>query len=75
MKSKEEIINEMCLDYRHDFNIRKLDTDPTWTSGMTERDAKMLYTVMEQIYNQVVEPRLRENNDKPKVRNSSRRTK
>jgi predicted ATPase len=75
MKSKEEIIHEMCLDYRHDYGLRKLDTDPTWTSGMTERDAKMLYTVMEQIYNQVVEPRLKEINDRPKVRNNTRRPK
>ncbi len=75
MKSKEEIINEMCLDYRHDYALRKLDTDPTWTSGMTEKDAKSLYMVMEQIYNHIVEPRLKEINDSRKVRNSSRRTK
>jgi len=75
MKSKEEIINEMCLDYRHDYGIRKLDTDPPWTSGMTEKDAKSLYNVMEQLYNQIVEPRLEEINDRTKVRNNSRRTK
>lgn len=75
MKSKEEIINEMCLDYRHDYYIRKLDTDPTWTSGMTEKDAKMLYNVMENLYNQIVEPRLKEINDRKKVRNNPRRSK
>ena len=75
MKSKEEIINAMCLDYRHDYGLRKLDTDPSWTSGMTDKDAKSLYMVMEQIYNQIIEPRLKEINDRRKVRNRSRRTK
>lgn len=65
----------MCLDYRHDYGIRKLDTDPPWTSGMTDKDAKSLYNVMEQLYNQIVEPRLEEINDRTKVRNNSRRTK
>ena len=65
----------MCLDYRHDYGIRKLDTDPPWTSGMTEKDAKSLYNVMEQLYNQIVEPRLEEINDRQKVRNNTRRPK
>ncbi len=54
----------MCLDYRHDYGLRKLDTDPPWTSGMTEKDAKQLYAVMENLYNHIIEPRLRELNDK-----------
>jgi hypothetical protein len=73
MKTKEEIITEMCYDYRHDYGLRKLDTDPTWTSGMTEKDAKSLYMVMEQIYNHVVAPRLKEIED-GKTRRKSRST-
>ena len=46
----------MCLTYRHDFGLRKESGDPTWTAGMTEQDAKMLYKVMEQIYNNNIEP-------------------
>ena len=56
MKSKEEIIHDMCMTYRHDYGLRKLDTDPPWTSGMTEHDAKMLYKTMEQIYTNDIEP-------------------
>lgn len=59
MKSKEEVIHSMCLDYRHDYDIRKLDTDPPWTSGLTEKDAKILYKVMESLYNDDIEPQLK----------------
>jgi len=56
MKSKEEIINSMCLSYRHDYGLRKLPDEPSWTAGMTEKDAVMLYKTMEQIYNNNIEP-------------------
>lgn len=56
MKSKEEIIHSMCLTYRHDYGLRKSATDPTWTAGMTEEDAKSLYKIMEQIYTNDIEP-------------------
>lgn len=56
MKSKHEIVYSMCMTYRHDYGLRKLDTDPTWTAGMTESDAKMLYKTMEQIYNNDIAP-------------------
>ncbi len=56
MKLKEQIIHDMCMTYRHDYGLRKTDNDPTWTSGMTEQDAKMLYKTMEQIYNNDIEP-------------------
>jgi len=63
MKNKEEIIHDMCMTYRHDYGLRKTDTEPPWTSGMTEQDAKMLYKVMEQIYNNNIEPMLKELKD------------
>jgi len=56
MKTKEEIINSMCLSYRHDYGLRKELGEPTWTAGMTEEDAKMLYKTMEQIYNNDIAP-------------------
>jgi len=63
MKTKEEIITSMCYTYRHDYGLRKEPNDPSWTSGMTEQDAKMLYKTMEQIYNNDIEPLLNEFND------------
>lgn len=61
--NKEQIIHDMCLSYRHDYGLRKLSGDPSWTAGMTEEDAKMLYKTMEQIYNSNIEPLLKEFND------------
>jgi len=58
MKEKEQIITDMCYSYRHDYGLRKEEGEPPWTSGMTEKDAKMLYKTMEQIYNNNIEPLL-----------------
>ncbi len=63
MKSKEEIIYDMCMSYRHDYGLRKEPNEPSWTAGMTEEDAKMLYKTMEQIYNNNIEPLLNEFNE------------
>ena len=63
MKTKEEIIHDMCFSYRHDYGLRKEVGDPNWTSGMTEQDAKMLYKTMESIYTNDIEPLIDELND------------
>jgi hypothetical protein len=55
-KTKEEIIHDMCLTYRHDYGLRKQPGDPSWTAGMTAEEAKMLYKTMEQIYTNDIEP-------------------
>ena len=46
----------MCYTYRHDYGLRKEQGEPSWTSGMTTKDAEMLYKTMEQIYNNDIEP-------------------
>ena len=61
--TKEQIIHDMCLTYRHDYGLRKSPGEPSWTAGMTEEDAKMLYKTMEQIYTNNIEPLLKEFND------------
>ena len=61
--TKEETIYNMCMTYRHDYGLRKEPGDPSWTAGMTEEDAKMLYKTMESIYNHNIEPLLKEFND------------
>jgi hypothetical protein len=61
--NKEQIIYDMCMSYRHDYGLRKEINEPSWTAGMTEEDAKMLYKTMEQIYNNNIEPLLKEFND------------
>ena len=59
MKTRSEIINSMCMTYRHDYGLRKEISDPPWTSGMTEQDAKMLYRVMEQIFDNDISPHMK----------------
>jgi hypothetical protein len=63
MIDKVKIIYDMCMTYRHDYGLRKEPDEPSWTSGMTEEDAKMLYKTMEQLYNNNIEPLLKEFND------------
>jgi hypothetical protein len=63
MKTKEEIIYDMCMTYRHDYGLRKQPNDPPWTAGMTEEDAKSLYQVMEQIYDNDIAPLLQNAQD------------
>lgn len=63
MRTKQEIIYDMCMTYRHDYGLRKNPNDPPWVAGMTEEDAKNLYKVMEQIYNNDIEPLLQQAKD------------
>lgn len=60
---REEIIYNMCMTYRHDYGLRKEEGEPSWTAGMTEQDAKMLYKTMEQIYTNDIEPMIKELQD------------
>lgn len=60
MKEKEQIIHDMCLTYRHDYELRKNKNDPSWMAGMTEEDAKILYNIMEQLYTNDIEPHFEE---------------
>ena len=62
----------MCLTYRHDYGLRKRDTDPPWTSGMTSKDAESLYKVMEQLYDTNIAPVLEHYQ---KVENAPKRNK
>lgn len=56
MKTKEQIITSMCYTCRHDYGLRKEEDDKSWSSGMTTKEAIMLYKQMEQIYNNDIEP-------------------
>ena len=59
MKSKEEIITEMCYAYRQDYDLNKDPTDPPWCAGMTPTERKGLYNTMAQIYENNIEPLLK----------------
>jgi hypothetical protein len=63
MKSKEEIITDMCYTYRHDYGLDKDPNDPPWTAGMTPDERKGLYTTMSQIYEHNIAPLVEQYND------------
>jgi len=56
MKSKEEIITDMCYTYRHDYGLDKDPSSPSWCAGMTPEERTGLYKTMTKIYENNVEP-------------------
>jgi len=65
MKSREEIITDMCYTYRHDYGLDKDPNDPSWLSGMTPDERKGLWETMAQIYDNDIAPIRDLKNGKP----------
>ena len=64
MKSKEEIITDMCYTYRHDYGLDKDPNSPSWCAGMTPEERRGLYNTMAQIYENNIEPLLNQHGEK-----------
>ena len=64
MKSKEEIITDMCYTYRHDYGLDKDPNSPSWCAGMTPDERRGLYNTMAQIYENNIEPLLNQHGEK-----------
>lgn len=58
MKTRKEIINNMCMTFRHDYGLRISEDDRMYTlmSGMTEREAQELFNTMAQIFDNDIAP-------------------
>jgi hypothetical protein len=58
MKTREQIINDMCMTFRHDYGLRISEDDRMYSlmSGMTEREAQALYNDMAQIFDNDIAP-------------------
>jgi len=54
--TKNEIITEMCMTYRHDYGLQKSPEDPPWVAGMTDNERLGLYKTMEQLYEHHIKP-------------------
>lgn len=50
MKSREEIITEMCFTFRHDYGLPKSEHAWQFEAGMTDDERQFLYSQMAQIY-------------------------
>mgnify|MGYP000573684221 CR=1 FL=1 len=60
--NREEIINNMCMTFRHDYGLIISEDDRMYTlmSGMTERERQALFSDMAQIFDHNVAPVLEE---------------
>jgi hypothetical protein len=58
MKTREEIINNMCMTFRHDYGLEISEDDRMYTlmSGMTKREREELYNTMAQIFDNDIAP-------------------
>ena len=65
MKTREEIITDMCYAYRHDYGLDKDPNDPSWLSGMTPDERKGLWETMAQIYDNDIATIMDLKNGKP----------
>ena len=56
--TREEIINSMCLTFRHDYGLRISEDDRMYTlmSGMTEGEAQALFNDMAQVFDHNIAP-------------------
>ncbi len=55
---RDQIIREMCLSYRNDYDLKKLPTDPPWVLGLTDQDRLGLWKTMESIYDTEIAPKI-----------------
>ena len=58
--TKNEIITDMCMTYRHDYGLTRRPEDPPWVAGMTDEERLGLYKTMEQIYDNCIAPLMTE---------------
>ena len=60
--NREQIINNMCMTFRHDYGLVISEDDKMYTlmSGMTEREREALFNDMAQIYDHNFAPTLEE---------------
>jgi hypothetical protein len=56
--NREQVINNMCMTYRHDYGLEISEDDRmyTLTSGMTKREREALYNTMAQIFDNDIAP-------------------
>jgi len=60
--TREQIINNMCLTFRHDYGLEISEDDRMYTlmSGMTKQEREALYRDMAQIFDNDIAPLLEE---------------
>lgn len=56
--TKEQIIHNMCMTFRHDYGLEISEDDRMYTlnSGMTKLEQQALYSSMSQIFDNDITP-------------------
>ena len=56
--NREQIINSMCLTYRHDYGLTISEDDRIYTlnSGVTETERENIWNTMAQIFDHNISP-------------------
>ena len=60
MKTREEIIFDMCLTMRHDYGIAKVDS---LSSGVTETERVFLWNEMAALFDKCIQPHMEFKNE------------
>jgi hypothetical protein len=58
MKTREQIITDMCYTYRHDYGLDKTNDTGIFSSGTTEEERRWLWAVMAQIFDNNIAPHM-----------------
>jgi len=64
MKSREEVITDMCYTYRNDYGLDKDPKGPSWIKGMTKAERNGLWQTMAHIYDNDIAPVMETKNGK-----------
>jgi hypothetical protein len=56
--TREQIITDMCISYRHDYGLDRKPEDAPWVAGMTPDERKGLWNTMAQIYDNNIAPNM-----------------
>lgn len=52
MDLRQQIIEAMCREYRSDYAVTKLESDPSWVQGMTAAEQQALRQTMTALYDE-----------------------
>lgn len=55
MKTREEIIHDMCMTWRHDFGLDKEDGVP---GGLSDLERRVLWNSMAQVFDNTIAPNM-----------------
>jgi hypothetical protein len=56
MKTREQIITDMCYTWRHDYGLDRQEHDGLITAGITKNQREQLWHQMAQIYDNCIAP-------------------